>query len=219
MLSLLTLVLCNPALAQVAHDEGIDETFDPDRKPDAPSPALPNLEEDARVYAGVGSGVAYSTRGTGEFGGSMSFSAAPGVTSFSADPMAGFFILDNVRLATVMGIRHVNTDDGPATNRLSLLLEPSVHFPINDGLFWAGGLGLGGAMTDGLEDGKFVGGFAVAPRTGLQLLVGRSGLLNLGVRYSMVFSNASADLEPATGQAVLSFVNTLDVQAGYTVMF
>lgn len=213
---MLALLPFSPALAQ---DGDVDGTFDPDAKPEAPRPDLPDIEDDTRVYAGVGSGVAYASRGTGEFGGSMSFSASPGVSTFSADPMAGYFVLDNVQLSAVLGFRRVALD-GEATNRFSLLAEPSVHLPFNDGLFWVGGLGMGGALTDGLrEDGGITGGFALAPRTGLQLLVGRSGILNLGARYSMVFSDIDADVNPATGQAVLAFVNTFDVQAGYTVMF
>jgi hypothetical protein len=53
----------------------------------------------------------------------------------------------------------------------------------------------------------------------VQILLGRSGLLNLGARYSAVFSDVDTRVGPLEGQAVLAFANTFDIQAGYTVMF
>jgi len=194
-------------------------TFSEDVKPEPPGLDASGAD-DVRTYAGVGGGIAYSERGVGEFGGSFSFSTSPGVQALSADPSVGIFIFDNVQLSVIAGYQHINTEDLDATNRLSLLLEPSLHVPLNDTLFYALGMGLGPAATDGLsDDGSWVVGAALAPRTGLQLLVGRSGILNLGVRYSAVISGVDADVAVAGGQAVLSFVNTLDVQTGYTVMF
>ena len=205
------------AAADDDHDDELADTFDPDVKPEAPRPELPDADG-TEVYAGVGSGVAYSTQGTGEFGGAMSFATSPDVLSFSADPMVGYFVFDNIQLSGILGYRHVTVDDA-SSNRFSALVEPSLHLPITNGLFWAGGLGMGAAFTDGIVDDRFTGGVALAPRTGLQVLIGRSGLLNVGGRYSMVFSDVDTDLEPATGQATLVFANTFEIQAGYTVMF
>lgn len=204
-----------PNLALADDDDG---TFDPDPKPEPPTVDLPNPAEDTETYAGVGSGIAYAERGVGEFGGSMSVSFSPDASIVSADPSIGYFLFDNFQLSGILGVRYVNVDGADST-RFSALAEPSLHLPINDGLFWVGGLGVGGAVANASNfDGTQVG-LALAPRTGVQLLVGRSGLLNLGVRYSAVFSEVEADLEPLEGQAVLGFRNSFDVQAGYTVMF
>ena len=241
MTTLLSLLVLAPAHAQDTDDDGVDDTIersndddadatitrdggddvedtvDPDPKPTAPRPDVEL--RDPKVYAGVGSNIAYASGGITEASGSIAFSASPGSTTFSADPSIGYFLLDNVQLSGIVGLRHTVVE-GDTSSRFSFLAEPSLHFPINDGLFWAGGLGMGVAVTDGLGGGDGVtAGFALAPRTGLQLLVGRSGIMNLGVRYSMIFSDVEADVGPAAGQAVLTFVNTFDAQVGYTVMF
>jgi hypothetical protein len=197
----------------------LDNTFDPDEKPKAPGLKLPNPSEDTVTYAGVGSNFAYSERGTGEFGGSFSFSATSDATQVSADPMVGYFLYDNLQLSGIIGVRHLNVE-GASSNRFSVMAEPSLHLPINDGLFWVGGFGAGVAMADSVgPDGALDAGLALAPRTGLQFLIGRSGLLNVGARFSTVLSDLDAEAEPLDGAAVLAFTNAFDVQAGYTVMF
>jgi hypothetical protein len=198
-----------------------EDPADEDIKPEAPTPELPNPSEDTVPYAGVGSSTAYSERGVGEFGGSASFALSNDVTAFSADPMVGYFLWDNLQLSGTLGIRHLTVED-EASNRVSLMAEPSVHIPItsDDGLFWVGGLGAGVAVGDDVDDDPDLeSGFALAPRTGVQILLGRSGLLNLGARYSMVFTDAEARLRALEGQTVVAFANTFDLQAGYTVMF
>jgi hypothetical protein len=52
------------------------------------------------------------------------------------------------------------------------------------------------------DDPGLESGFALAPRTGVQILLGRSGLLNLGGRYSAVFSDVESRVGPLEGQAV-----------------
>lgn len=226
MLTALTagLLLSAPALAQ---DEsappapevpvGVEESFDPDYKPDAPEVDVPDPFTGIRSYAGVGSPWAYATAGVGEIGGSVAFSTSFDATTFAADPQIGYFLWDNIQLKAILSIRHLSVQ-GESANRFGAMLEPSAHLPINDGLFWFGGIGAGVALADHVGPGV-VTGLEIAPRTGLQVLVGRSGLLNLGVRYSALLSGVQTDFSLPQGQAILAFVNTLDLQAGYTVMF
>lgn len=197
------------------------ETFDPDKKPEAPQADLGVADPttNLKTYAGVGSEWAYGDAGTAEIGGALAFSTSNDTTTFSTDPMIGYFLWDNIELSAIIGYRHVTIHDVQSTNRFSLLVEPSLHMPINDGLFWMVGVGAGPAIGTNLSADKVDAGLALAPRAGLQLLVGRSGLLNLGVRYAAVFSDLDTDLAIGGGQAVLAFTNSLDVQAGYTVMF
>jgi hypothetical protein len=198
-----------------------EDSRDEDIKPEAPTPDIPNPMEDTIYYAGVGSKTAYSERGVAEFGGSGSFALSNDVTTFSADPMVGYFLWDNLQLSGILGVRHLAVD-GEASNRFSVMAEPSVHIPItnDDGLFWVGGLGAGVALGNDVDnDPGLESGFALAPRTGVQILLGRSGLLNLGARYSAVFSDVDTRVGPLEGQTVLAFANTFDIQAGYTVMF
>jgi hypothetical protein len=184
-------------------------------KPDAPSPELPSPT--VQTYAGVGSDTAYGTQGVGEFGGSMAFSLAKGVTSVSADPSIGYFVWDNLELSATVGVRHLSIED-TTSNQFALLAEPSVHLPFNDSLFWFGGVGAGVALLD-TSNTDLDTGVALAPRTGLQVLVGRSGLVNLGVRYALFFSEVEGTGGGLGSSSVLAFQDTFDVQAGYTVMF
>ena len=194
-------------------------TFDPDTKPEPPTPELPNPAEDTRNYAGVGSSVSYAERGVGEFGGSATFALTNNVLSFSADPTLGYFLWDNIQASAILGFRHLTLDD-ESSNRFSLMVEPSVHVPINEGLFWVVGGGTGLALGDDVDDDPQVeAGWILAPRAGVQLMVGRSGLVNFGARYSAILSSVSADLDELEGVAILAFANTFDIQAGYTVMF
>jgi hypothetical protein len=195
------------------------DTFDPDNKPDAPTVDLPNPAEETRALAGVGSETAYSERGTGEFGGSVAFALANEITSFSADPMIGYFLWDNLQLSAILGVRHLRVEDN-SSNAFSVMLEPSGHFPFNDALFGVVGMGVGTALGDNVDDDPGLeAGFALAPRVGAQFLIGRSGLLNVNARYSIVLSDLDTRVAPLEGQAVLAFGNTFDVGAGYTVMF
>ena len=196
-------------------------TFDPDTKPEPPTPELPDPAEDTRNYAGVGSSVAYAERGVGEFGGSAAFALSNNLISLSADPMIGYYLWDNMELSGIVGVRHLTLEDD-SSNRFSLTLEPSLHVPINEGVFWNVGLGNGIALGDDVDDDPQVeAGYLLAPRAGIQLMVGRSGLVNVGARYSAIFSSLDANLSPTVdqGMAVLAFANTFDIQAGYTVMF
>lgn len=200
--------------------EGEDPNDD-DVIPEAPTPDVPNPVEDTIEYAGVGSQTAYSERGVGEFGGSASFTLSSDVLSLSADPQIGYFLWDNLQLSGILGVRHLSVED-ENSNRFSLMVEPSAHIPIsaNDDIFWMGGLGVGAAFGNDVDrDPGLEAGFALAPRTGVQFLLGRSGLLNLGARYSAIFTDVDTNVGPVQGQAVLGFANTFDIQAGYTVMF
>lgn len=192
-------------------------TADPGPKPDAPSPEIPNPAKDVRTYAGVGSDIAYGERGVGELGGSVNFTAVAGATSLAILPSAGYFIFDNVELSGILGIQSQSAG-GSTSNTFSLVAEPSVWFPVNDGFFLGGGLGLGLAVVQSpVVDVS--AGFDIAPRLGGKLLIGRSGILNFGLREQIVAVNADVAVSPAGGTTVVAFTNTFDVGAGYTVMF
>lgn len=192
-------------------------TADPAMKPDAPSPEIPNPAEDVRTYAGVGGNTAYAERGVVELGGSFSFAAQPGSTTLALDPSIGYFLFDNVELSGVLGVRSTATG-GNTSNNISLVVEPSVWFPVNDGFFLGGGMGVGVALLQSAATGIDTG-LTIAPRLGGKLLLGRSGLLNFGARYSIVAQSVDADLALAGGETVVAFVNTFDIQGGYTIMF
>jgi hypothetical protein len=231
MVAALVLGTSGVAWAQDAEEEEEEErddgtsrdpydTYNPELKPEPPEVDLPDPRVETRTLAGVGSGVAYASRGVAEAGGALSFSVANDVLAFAADPMIGYFVLDNFQLSGILGYRHVGVEDD-SSNQFSLMIEPSVHLPINNSLFWLGGIGAGAVLADNIDNDPDVdAGAALAPRTGIQILVGRSGLVNFGARYSMILTGIDATTAPPLeGAAVVAFANTFDVQAGYTIMF
>jgi opacity protein-like surface antigen len=186
-------------------------------KPDAPDVDVPNLVEDVKTYAGVGSNTAYGEQGVVELGGSFGLSAAQNSFAVSADPFIGYFVVDNIELGATLGVRHASVG-GENSNQFALLVEPSFHVPINDGFHYFIGLGIGAALVDtSVTDSEL--GLALAPRTGVQFLIGRSGILNVGGRYSVVLSDVDSAVNLGGGETVLAFRNTFDLQAGYTIMF
>jgi len=191
-----------------------------DPYPVAPVPPKPEIPDpNPREYVGVGSTIAYSRSGVVEVGGAMSLSAANNFTSFSADPMIGYFIINNLELSGILGFQSFAVDGADTQSRFSLLVEPSFHYPFTNEVFGAIGWGGGIALLSGNPEGGTDVGFAMVPRAGFQFLVGRSGLLNFGVRYVMMFTDVDTNSTAFEGRSVLSFENSFDVTIGYTAMF
>lgn len=188
-----------------------------------PTPPRPDLPQEEPVeQAGVGSRYAYSRAGVIESGGSLGLSLANEYLAFTADPMIGYFLWDNIQGSAILGVQYVNVG-GVSQTRVSLVFEPSFHYPFTDTFFGFIGAGIGAAMVDPAlttPEGDKVGfGTALAPRFGVQTLVGRSGLLNLGARQVLTFVDVDTDVSSYGGQTVLAFSNVFQLQAGYTIMF
>jgi hypothetical protein len=127
--------------------------------------------------AGVGGITGYGRPGVLELGGSAGFTAAGSFSQVKVSPTVGYFVSDNLQLSGILGLSHVNTDEDSAT-LFSLLVEPSYHMPFNRRVFGFMGLGMGGAHAN--ESGF---GFAVAPRLGANIMVGRSGVLTPSLSF------------------------------------
>lgn len=188
-----------------------------------PTPPRPDLPQEQPVeQAGVGGKVAYSEAGVIEAGGNFGLSLANDYMSFVADPTIGYFLWDNVQGSVILGVQYANIA-GASQTRLSLVFEPSFHYPFTDTFFGFIGAGIGAAMVNPAlttPEGEQIGfGTALAPRFGVQLLVGRSGLMNIGARQVLTFVDVDTDVSSYGGQTVLAFSNVFQLQAGYTVMF
>jgi hypothetical protein len=183
-----------------------------------PAPPAPNMElPEGGVHkeAGVGSQVAYSRAGVLELGGSGGFSAASNYTRFELSPSIGWFLVDNVELSALMAwdYFHVaSTSTSPATSatEFKLLAEPSFHLPFSEELF--GFLGLG-AGVNYITDQQV--GFALQPRIGANILVGRSGLLTPS--FNVAYSTTNA-IRTEAG-TLLAVRTSYGLNIGYTVMW
>jgi hypothetical protein len=202
--------------AQAQNPQDQAESVQTDEMPPTP-PRPPSPDEDADQYAGVGSTSAYSEAGVVELGGSLSFSGGNQSTSVAADPFIGYFLWDNLQASLIVGTRW-NNNNGANSTRFSVVLEPSFHYPFSRYVFGFAGVGVGMASANpAIDDTTF--GTAIAPRAGVQFLVGRSGLINVGVRQVLTFVDANDAIDPYQGRTVLAFTNSFDGQVGYTVMF
>ena len=158
--------------------------------------------------AGIGGGAAYGRAGVVELGGSASVISATGLFAATLSPTVGWFFQDNLQLSGIMGFNYTNVRGNPSLF-MTLLAEPSYHLPISQGAFGFLGIGFGASAMAGVGTG-----FAMSPRLGMNILVGRSGILTPAVFTH--YSTISAVGGP--GGTVLTVSATYGLQIGYTVM-
>lgn len=202
-------------------DKGIiaatpDGTLPAPRSDNDPAPPVstPVVPEGGYVeQAGKGGTTAYGRSGVIELGGSASLAAATDYFRFQIAPSVGWFVMDNIELSALVGLSYVSvTSDGETAEQtiFSFLFEPSVHIPFTQTLFGFVGLGMGVSYADGSG-----AGFALQPRLGLNVMVGRSGILSpaLYVQYS-------THSAVTTSEGTLLAVSVgYGLNLGYTVMW
>ena len=188
------------------------ETLPPPQSDDdpQPTPASPVLPTGGVVkQAGVGGEVAYARAGVLELGGSANFVGANDFTQVSINPSIGWFFMDDVEISAILGLSHLSAQGIDATF-FNALIEPSLHIPFSDSIFGMVGVGAGLSFVDGPGFG-----FALAPRLGMNVLVGRSGLLT-----PQIFAQYSTTEALQTPQGTLLAVSfSYGAGLGYTVMW
>lgn len=164
-------------------DEGDDDEGDADEaravvEEEEPPPvgvAESGWEPEPTVVeqVGVGSRVPYGAQNVLEVGGSGSaFYTGTGFYGRIA-PFAGWFIIDGLEL-TYSNEVNIGLRDGEDLRVAFIMsIEPSLHLPLIDHMWLAIGAA-GGVLYNGVEAGA-----VVSPRVGIDLLVGRSGMLHI----------------------------------------
>lgn len=195
-----------------------------DPRPPAPSPIIGKRL--ALVHqAGIGGPVSYARGGVLEFGGHLAFLNGHKFTSLSVSPQIGFFLTNNFELSVLATVSYdrnlvaLPTGGTILNNAASVVavVEPSIHLPLADHLFVFGGLGAGVAYH---KNAKSTVGFALAPRVGFDIMVGRSGVLTpaFNLNWSTNSSEPKLLADGTTGRLVA--VRTLiGASIGYKVMF
>ncbi len=184
---------------------------DNDARPPVAAPTVP--AEGIVRQAGVGGTTAYARAGVLEFGGSAGLTYAGDLFNFRLSPTLGWFFMNNVEISGIVSLNYARTStNGVSTHATSLniLVEPSVHLPLSDVFFIFGGLGLGLAYADGPG-----AGFALAPRVGVNLMVGRSGVFTPAL--NLVYSTSGAVDTPQG--TLLTASTSFGINLGYTVMW
>lgn len=180
---------------------------DNDAQPQVSAPVLPagGLVQ----QAGVGGTTAYGRAGVLELGGNIGFNIASGQSSVSISPTIGWFFADNLQISGIFSYRYNNVG-GQDAHSLQILAEPSVHIPFSRTLFGFVGVGLGLSYVDAAG-----AGFALAPRLGVNIAVGRSGILTPALN----FSYATNDVVQTPNGALLAVSTSFGANIGYTVMW
>jgi len=165
--------------------------------------------------AGVCGTQAYGRVGVLELGGSAGLTIANSFNRVELAPFVGLFIADNLQLSVIGVYSRFNVDGkngvaGNTATEFKLLLEPSYHLPLSQTLFVFGGVGAGVAYLSQQETG-----FALQPRFGLNVLVGRSGILTPS--FNVAYSTVDAVTTP--GGTVLGVQTSYGINIGYTVMY
>lgn len=212
-----------PALGTVEREVKVGAGADPSQLPPPrsdndprPTPPAPVTATGTGIteQAGVGGTQAYARAGVLELGGSMGVALANKFTNLNVSPSLGWFFINNVELSAIVGFNYAKTEANGVTASATYftgLVEPSVHIPFSSSVFGFAGVGAGLAYVEGPG-----AGFAVAPRLGINALVGRSGILTPSL--NLVYATTDAVQTP-NGATVIGVSTTFGANVGYTAMW
>ncbi|HUS26989.1 MAG TPA: hypothetical protein VMZ53_00715 [Kofleriaceae bacterium] len=188
---------------------------DHDPAPPVPTPAIPGVNADVVEQAGVGGAVGYGRAGVLELGGSAGLTMAQDVRALNFSPSVGWFLIDNFEISAILDVTNLKAG-GESATLFSALVEPSFHLPINRSMFGFVGMGIGAAYQHDLGSGM-----AVAPRVGMDFLVGRSGILRPSLAYEYTTHDSMAAIGPdgSANVTLVAISSALRFNIGYSSMW
>jgi hypothetical protein len=188
---------------------------DADPAPPVPQPNIPGITGDVVEQAGVGGSVGYGRAGVLELGGSAGLTMAQDIRALNFSPSIGWFLVDNFEISGILDVANMKAGGDSATV-WSALVEPSFHLPINRQMFGFIGMGVGASYVSELG-----AGMAVAPRIGMDFLVGRSGVLrpSLSYQYTTHDANATSNDMGETNVTLVAVSSMLRFNVGYSTMW
>ena len=164
----------------------------------------------------------FTSRGTVELGGSMSFMATQPVVNdkkgeniytLSVLPYVGYFVIEGFEVGMNPAGLVLTSTNGATITHLRILLAPSYNFRTSSVAtpFVEGLAGLTTVTTSVTNLGTSTSsGFTWGGRVGVKVSLAEKGLLNLGVQYLQVTANPS-------GVTTRNGSNEFSVTAGWTV--
>lgn len=188
---------------------------DADPAPPVPAPNVPGFGGEVIEQAGIGGSVGYARAGVLELGGAAGLTLAQDIRAVNFSPSIGWFLVDNFELSAILDVTNLKAG-GESATLWSALAEPSFHMPFNRSLFGFIGMGVGAAYVSELGSG-----LAVAPRIGLDVMVGRSGILRPSLSYEYTTHDAmgSIDEEGNTNVTLVAISSALRFNIGYSTMW
>jgi hypothetical protein len=158
---------------------------------------------------GVGSRVPYGAQNVLEVGGSGSaFQTGSGFYGRIA-PFAGWFIIDGLELTYSNEVNLLLRDGEDLRVAFIMSIEPSLHLPLIDHMWLAIGAA-GGVVYNGVDAGA-----VLSPRVGIDLLVGRSGMLHISALATL----ATTDLMGPTATPEQSSQWRAGADIAYAALF
>jgi hypothetical protein len=193
---------------------------DDDPQPTAPSPTV--AATGITEQAGIGGTQAYARAGVLELGGFANLTSAKDYFSLGFNPTIGYFFMDNIEISAIIGVSHssqtvrANGESTKASQTLIMALaEPSFHIPFTQTVYGFLGVGFGVSSQSGNPGPDAGAGFAIAPRLGVNVMVGRSGIFTPALQG--LYQTTEAVSTPQG--AVVAVKSSFGLQAGYTVMW
>jgi hypothetical protein len=155
----------------------------------------------------------YGEQGVYEVGGSVGFFWDDPEFTLSVSPSFGVFLLDYFEISAIVDLEYVNDEDpdtGERTGSTTVIavIEPSYHLPLDEGLYLLTGLGVGVGY-----DGEIVG-LELVPRVGLNIGIGRSGILTPAARVPILLGVGTVDEDDGFEASV-----EVALEVGYTTFF
>lgn len=189
---------------------------DHDPKPLVPAPTV--AATGVTEQAGIGGTQAYARAGVLELGGFANLTSAKDYFSLGFSPSVGYFFIDNVEISALIGVNYVKQTVGDTKVRQTLVMalaEPSFHIPFSQSVYGFLGVGFGLASQSSNAGPDTGAGFALAPRLGVNVMVGRSGIFTPALQG--LYQTTEAVTTPQG--AVVAVKSSFGLQAGYTVMW
>lgn len=175
------------------------------------APTMPSVSDET----GVTGGTRYATAGVRELGAAAGLALAQDIRAVNFSPSMGWFLADNFQLSAILDV--TNLKAGTASSTMwSALAEPSFHMPMSSSVFGFFGLGFGAAWVNELGTA-----LAVAPRIGLDVMIGRSGILRPSLSYEYTTHDAmnSVDENGTTDVTLVAISSALRFNIGYSRMW
>ncbi len=157
----------------------------------------------------------YARAGVRELGAAAGLSLAQDIRAVNFSPSIGWFLMDNFQLSAILDVTNLKAG-GASSTMWSALAEPSFHFLINQSMFGFFGLGIGAAWVNELGTAM-----AVAPHLGLDVMVGKTGILRPSLSYQYTTHDAmgTVDAQGNTDVTLVAISNALRFNIGYSRMW
>ncbi len=206
----------DPGQRTVVGEGTPSQALPPPRSDNDPLPpvAAPTVPESGYIrQAGVGGTTGYARAGVVELGGSLGINLGGNLRQVTVAPSIGWFFADNLQLSAIVAVNYASTVTNSvrtSSSSFSVLAEPSYHLPLSRSLFAFAGVGVGVAYAEGPG-----AGFALAPRLGVNVLVGRSGIFTPALQ----FLYSTSDVIQTPQGTLIAGSTSFGLNAGYTVMW